>query len=148
MQERLFHLRPLFRTRQSLAGGFMDVAPWVDVVLLFILVFIIQSATLKKPGLQVQLPETRIAGTASYDARVLTVVREGVYFFDDERVSWVALADRLRAAVASPETELIIEADGATTHRALTDLYNLAVDAGWKKIVLATRVEAGGGMRP
>ncbi len=142
IRERLFHLRPVFRQRQPLAGGLLDTTPWVDVILLIVLVFIVQTATLKKPGLQVDLPVAPPSAGARYDAHVLTVPREGVFYFGDERVTWVVLADRLRgAAAAVPNPELIIEADSAVSHGAMTMLYTLAVDAGWTKVVVATRLE-------
>ncbi|HMO52347.1 MAG TPA: biopolymer transporter ExbD [Kiritimatiellia bacterium] len=142
VRERMFHLRPVFRSRRRLAGGWIETTPWIDAVLLVLVVFMTQTATLKKPGLQVDLPVARATTGARYDAHVLTVPQEGVYFFGDERVSWVILGDRLRdAAVESGGSELIIEADGAVSHRALIALYNLAVDAGWGNVVLASRVE-------
>jgi biopolymer transport protein ExbD len=143
VRDQLFYFRRRFRQHQRMAGGLLDSAPWVDVVLLIILFMITQTATLKKPGLQVDLPVARVASGARYDAYVLTVPQDGTYFFADEKVPWPALTERLRqVAMKHPEAELIIESDGAVTHRALTGIYNLAVDAGWTKIVLATRIDA------
>jgi len=142
IKNRLFHLRSHFRPTQRSAGGLLETAPWVDVVLLFLLFVITQSATLKKPGLQVNLPVANSTAGARYDAQVLTIPREGVFFFDDERVSWAELTERLRkAAEQSPGLELIIEADESLSHKTLTRIYNIAVDAGWKQVVLATRME-------
>ncbi len=142
VREQLFYLRRRFRPQQRLAGGLLDSAPWIDMVLIVILFMITQTATLKKPGLQVNLPVARAATGAHYDAHVLTIPQEGTFFFADERVPWPVLGERLRrAASAHPDGELIIEADGSIRHHALTSIYNLAVDAGWKKVVLATRID-------
>lgn len=144
----LFYLRRRFRTQRRSAGGLLDSAPWIDVVLIVILFFMTQTATLKKPGVQVELPAARAATGARYDALVLSVPQEGTFFFADERVHWPALSGRLRrAALENPDSELIIEADGSVSHRALTGIYNLAIDAGWRKIVLATRIDAATGIR-
>lgn len=149
LRDRLFHLRRQFRPLQRSAGGLLETAPWIDVVLLLLLFVITQSATLKKPGLQVNLPEARAATGARYDARVLTIPQDGVYFFADERVSWAALGDRLReAAEASPGGELVIEADESLSHGSLTGIYNLAVDTGWKRVVLATRLKTSSRLTP
>lgn len=142
LRDRLFHLQSRFRPTQRSAGGFLETAPWIDVVLLVLLFVMTQSATLKKPGLQVNLPVARATTGARYDAQVLTIPQEGVFFFDDERVSWAELSDRLRvAADRSRGAELIIEADESLSHKTLTGIYNIAVDAGWKQVVLATRME-------
>jgi biopolymer transport protein ExbD len=140
MRERLFHLKPVFRPRYRVASGLLDVAPWIDTVLLSLVFFIAASATLKKPGLSLNLPTARAASGARYDAHVLSVPADGVYYFADQRVGWLLLGDHLReAATANPDAELVIEADGALSHERVTGLYDLAVDAGWKSIVMATR---------
>jgi len=149
MRDRLFHLRRQFRPRTGLARGLLDASPWIDVILLALLFVITQSATIKKPGLQVQLPVAIATSGARYDSHVLTVPQEGVYFFGDQRVNWTILSDRLREAATNyPDGELIIEADESLTHRTLTGIYNLAVDAGWQKIVLATRIDSRPESRP
>lgn len=141
-QNRLFHLRREFRPQQRGAGGLLEVTPWIDVVLLLILFIIMQSATLKKPGLQVNLPSARATSGARYDAFVLTVPQEGIYYFSDERLPWVVLSERLgQAAIENPNKELIIEADETLSYRSLTTIYNLAVEAGWKHVFLATRLD-------
>jgi biopolymer transport protein ExbD len=153
MRSQLFHLRPEFPERPKRSAGLLEVAPWVDVVMLLILLLLSFSIAIRKPGLVVNLPAVPAASGARYDAYVLTVPREGVYYFDDARVSPAILAGRLRAVANSkPDHELIIEADGALSHRALSEIYNLAAAAGWSRIVLATRIdaapEAAGKARP
>ncbi len=148
VREQLFYLKRRFRPNQRLAGGLLDSSPWIDVVLLVILFMITQTATLKKPGLRVDLPIVRAASGARYDAQVLTVPREGTYFFADENIPWPALPERLRqAALNHPGGELIIEADGSVSHAAMSSIYNLAVEAGWSHVVVATRIEASMGRR-
>lgn len=144
MRSQLFHLRPEFPERPKTQAGLLEVAPWVDVILLLMLVVLAVSVSIQKPGLVVNLPSVPVASGARYDAYVLTVPREGVFYFDDERVSPAILSDRLRAVAATDSgRELIIEADGTISHRALGEIYNLAADAGWPRIVLATRIDAG-----
>jgi biopolymer transport protein ExbD len=141
LRERLFHLRRPFPPRQRGVAGLLDVAPWIDVTLLALLFFIVMSATVKKPGLLVQLPEAIPTTGARYDAQVLTVPQPGIFFFADQRVSEPLLAERLAAVAREhPGQELVIEADGSVSHAALTGLYNIAVEAGWSRIVLATRL--------
>lgn len=143
MRSHLFHLRPVFPAPPKRNAGLLEVAPWLDVIILFLLMVLALGITIKKPGLVVDLPSVPAASGARYDAYVLTVPREGVYYFDDQRISPAILSDRLREiALAAPGRELVIEADGAISHRALSELYNLAAAAGWPRIVLATRIDA------
>lgn len=143
MRERLFHLQPVFPLRNRARGGLLEIAPWIDVVLLFVLVMITLSGTIRKPGLVVDLPVARSGAGARYDAFVLTAPGEEVFFFNDQKVKPAVLPDRLReTARRHPGAELIIEADRRLTHGAITELYDLAVAAGWSRVVMATRLES------
>ncbi|HMP88799.1 MAG TPA: biopolymer transporter ExbD [Kiritimatiellia bacterium] len=143
INERLFYLRRIFRPRAGVNRGLFDSIAWIDVVLLVILFIITQSATVKKPGLQVNLPVVQGVTGARYDAHVLTIPQDGVYFFRDQRVNWTILSDLLReSAKIATDGELVIEADESLTHGTLAGIYNLAMEAGWKRIVLATRIES------
>ena len=90
MRERLFHLKPVFRPRYRVASGLLDVAPWIDTVLLALVFFIAASATLKKPGLSLNLPTARATSGARYEAHVLSVPADGVYYFAmcNQRMDW------------------------------------------------------------
>jgi biopolymer transport protein ExbD len=148
-RERLFHLRPIFRPRQRVLGGMFVGVPWVDVILLVVFFMMTQTATLKKPGLKMDLPVVPTATGARYDAFVLTIARDGVFYLADERVHRSVLADRLAAlAREHADAELIIEADGSVPHQALADVYSQAAEAGWTKIILATRLPPPAGSTP
>lgn len=149
VRHRLFHLRRELRPRHRAAGGLLELSPWIDVVLLVLFFILTQTATLKKPGLQVNLPAARAASGARYDAHVLTIPQEGVYFFADERVPGALLAERLRQTAArNPGAELVIEADETIPYRSITAIYNQAVEAGWPQVVLATRINRMSGSTP
>lgn len=149
MKEQLFHLRPTFRMRYRPVGGLLEVAPWINAVLLLMMFFMAMSGTMKKPGLMIELPVAASNAGARYDASMLSITRDGRYFFDDERMGREQLAYRLRdAARARPGGELIIEADSALSHQEAMDMFNIASEAGWKKILVATRPSSSAASSP
>ncbi len=139
--ERISSLRRKYRPRERLFKGPIDVVPLVNVVLLFIFFFILQSPFVKQPGIVVNLPTASFTSGVPYGALVLTISQGGMMFFNDERTTMEELGAALAQAVFDqPDASLVIEADGRVPHSTLVEVYNMATAAGIKSVVLATRV--------
>lgn len=138
----MFVFRRHFEATSRAPRGFLPAAPWVNVLLLFVLVLIYQSANVLRPGVRLELPASPFVDGIRPDALVLTVPQEGMFFFQDERLSLDGLSLALdRAARANSATALVVEADGRISHTTLMHIYNMARAAGIREIVLASRLE-------
>jgi biopolymer transport protein ExbD len=144
VRERLFHLRPHFRRQRTASAGLLlQVAPWVNVVLLVLLFFIVNSGFVLQPGVAIDLPSTPMTGGARYSAQVVTISREGMMFFNDSPTTLAGLKAALaRGRAAGDDETLVVEADASVSHRTLMAVYNAALEAGISKVVLATRLPA------
>ena len=141
----LFVFRRHFQAGRRAPRGLLTVAPWVDLALVFLLVLIQQSATVLRPGVRLELPAAPFVDGVRPDALVLTVPREGMYFFQDERLTLDGLSLALeRAARGREGSALLVEADRRIPHGALVELYTMARAAGFHDVVLATRL----GLKP
>jgi biopolymer transport protein ExbD len=119
----------------------MDVASWVNVTLLVLMFFIMNSGFILQPGVAVDLPAAPMTGGADYRSEVVTLTQEGLLFFNDERMTRDGLAAELdRRTHRNPDIVLVIEADARVRHGDLVSLYNLATAAGVRRVVLATRI--------
>ncbi len=138
----LFAFRRRFQPAQRAPRGLLGVAPWVDFVLLVFLVVIQQSSQVLRPGLRMELPPAPFEDGIGPAALVVTVPQEGMYFFQDERLTLDGLSLALdRAARNEAAPALILEADRRISHGTLVSLYNLARKAGFGEVVLTTRLE-------
>ena len=143
LQERLFHFRRRFHPSQRRTRGLLVSAPWVDVVLLMLLFFITQSPFVVQPGVVVELPVSASEGYARFGDLVVAIPQEGMFFFNDERMSADGLANALGVAARdNPDRALIVEADQRIAHQTLVEVYNMAVSAGLRQVLLATRSPA------
>lgn len=143
LRERLFHFRRRFHPSQRRTRGLLVSAPWVDVILLLLLFFITQSAFVVQPGVVVELPASTSEGYARFGDLVVAIPQEGMFFFNDERMTADGLANALGAAARdNPDRALIVEADQRIAHQTLVDVYNMAVSAGLRQVLLATRTSA------
>ncbi|HMP72317.1 MAG TPA: biopolymer transporter ExbD [Kiritimatiellia bacterium] len=137
---RMTNLRPRWRLRARISGGLLGAAPWIDVALIGLIFFMVHSANIVRPGIEVSLPVADARGGATYRAKVLTVVHDGQLFFDDERVAPGQLRDVLAAAVErDPLLEVVLEADRSLSHQQVMGIYEAAMEAGVRKVVIATR---------
>jgi len=147
--ERLSYLRRRYRPHVRLARGPLETIPLVNVVLLLIFFFIINSSFVLQPGVVVNLPASSFASGAPYAAMVVTISQEGMVFFNDERRSLDELGPALaQAAYDHPDTALVIEADERVPNGTIVRIYNMAMSAGVRKVVIATRVSADGRSKP
>ena len=139
--DRLFYLRRKFPSKVRPVRGLLEVAPWVDVVLLIVLFFIVNSAFVLRPGISMELPVSPMMDGARYDAMVVTVAQDNMVFFNDEKASLDGLAPMLEeAAQMRPEASLVIEADARVQNKTLVSIYNMAAAAGFRQVKLATRL--------
>lgn len=112
-----------------------------DLALLLFFAFLAESALVARPGIRVALPAAPFEQGAPYQSAVVTLTQEGMVFFGDQRTT----LDGLRLQFAQtrhehPDLPLIVEADEGVPHGRLVEVYNMAVAAGIREVLLATRV--------
>ncbi len=130
-----------YRPRNRLASSPLDAAPLANVILLVFLFFIVNSSFVLQPGIVVNLPDTSFTSGVPFGSMVVTISQEGMVFFNDERTTLEGLAQAFsQAAHSKPDSALIIEADGRVRHERLVRIYNMAMQAGIRRVALATRV--------
>ena len=139
--ERLVTLPRRFHTRLRPACDPMSVVPLLNVVLLLWLFSMINSSFVLQPGIRMELPSAPFTAGARYGTWVVTLTQEGLVFFNDERVPLEGLKAAFVKTVSGKEpVSLLIEADGRVRHQTLVDIYTMATEAGFREVVLATRL--------
>ena len=133
-------VRRRFAGRYRRAVGPVEVTALLNVVLLVGMFHFASSRFVLQPGVRVRLPVSPFVDGTPYGTRVLTIARGGMAFFNDERVTLDGLGEALARTSARDANEpLLIEADEGTSYGTLMKIYGLAMDAGIRDVVLATR---------
>jgi biopolymer transport protein ExbD len=136
----------LFQARSRRLVGPVDAIPFINVILLAFFYYISQAPFVLQPGVRLDLPAAAFTDGVPYDALVVTVSQEGMVFFNDQRTSLEELRAGLRQTARNRrDPALIVEADGGVKHRTLVEIYNMAIEAGIRRVSLATRIAAPGG---
>jgi biopolymer transport protein ExbD len=143
-----------YRPGTRLSHGLVGAAPWVSFSLLVAGYLYFLAPNVLQPGLVVQLPESSFSDGRHYGHNIAVLSlpmagrtdRDELFFFDDQRYLGrePAEMDALRAALATawsqkPNLPLVIEADRMVSHDTIVKLFDMASEAGFREVNLATR---------
>jgi biopolymer transport protein ExbD len=133
-------LRRRFMSRSRRFPPAVEPAAMVDVVLLILMFFMISSSYVTRPGVQISLPVSDQSQGFQMNAMVVTLTRNGLVFFNDQRLEMAELSKALqRAHIENPDLPLVIEADESVTVEVQMKVVGDATRVGIEEIALATR---------
>jgi biopolymer transport protein ExbD/biopolymer transport protein TolR len=118
----------------------IDLTPMVDVVFLLLIFFMISTTFVETPGISVKLPEAS-SQTIDREPKEIRIYlsREGDIFHRDRKIS----LDGFKALLAehqsdAAQTTVLLLADQESRHGKVVTLMDLARDAGFVKLAIAT----------
>jgi len=109
----------------------INVVPFVDIVLVLLIIFMLTANLIAKASIPVDLPRAA-SGNESVDATVsIVVTASGDLFLDGRAIT----SDALRAAVATrfqadPHLRAVIAADKAVRYERVVDVIDLLKQVG------------------
>ena len=119
----------------------INVTPFVDVMLVLLIVFMV-TAPLLTVGVPVDLPKTR-APALGQDREPLsiTVRKDGTVFLQKERIPEAALVDKLTAIAANGyDQRIFVRGDDQVNYGKVMEVMGLLASAGFTHIGLVTDV--------
>ena len=126
--------------RKQDEGPRIDLTPMVDVVFLLLIFFMISTTFVESPGISIKLPESS-AQTVEREPKEIKVYlsREGDVFYRDKKIT----IDEFRSVLAEHQsakelTTVLLLADQESRHGKVVTLMDLARDAGFTKLAIAT----------
>lgn len=137
-------------------AGF-DFVPFLDAVLIVLFVALNTSLFVIAPGTRIRLPESpAMESSPRSPTAVLTVDQNELYFFGGRKLSSLSLQAHLNSFVkevvhdgSGPvEATLLIKADASLPSRSLFALMDMARQAGFTEIHLASEAPRTGQAGP
>ena len=118
----------------------IDLTPMVDVVFLLLIFFMISTTFVESPGISIKLPEAS-SQTVEREPKEIKVYlsKEGDIYHLDQKIS----LDDFRGLLAEHQSEaelttVLLLADQESRHGKVVTLMDLARDAGFVKLAIAT----------
>ena len=122
----------------------INVTPFVDVMLVLLVIFMI-TAPLLATGVQVDLPKAPAAQLADQnDALSVTVDRRGRIFLQDNEVALAALGAKLKAVTNNnQDIRIFVRGDDAIPYGQVMTVLGAVYEAGFRKVALLTDASGG-----
>jgi len=118
----------------------VDLTPMVDVVFLLLIFFMISTTFVESPGISIKLPEAS-SQTIERQPKEIKVYlsKEGDIYHLDQKIS----LDDFKGLLAEHQSEaelttVLLLADQESRHGKVVTLMDLARDAGFVKLAIAT----------
>jgi biopolymer transport protein TolR len=119
----------------------LNLIPLIDIALTLLIILMITSAFIKKPGVALKLPssQTREGAPESSKDLVVVVTREGRFFVSGAPQSDAALqAQMARLAARNREARVLLKGDRSVPYGRVMRAMDLARQAGLTRVVLPT----------
>ena len=121
--------------------GEINVTPFVDVMLVLLIVFMV-TAPLLTVGVEVDLPKTK-AGAINADAAplVVSIKSDGSLYLQETVVEPEALIPRLKAiSNANPDVRIFVRGDRAVSYGEVLSVMGRIQSAGFEKVALVAKL--------
>ena len=121
--------------------GEINVTPFVDVMLVLLIVFMV-TAPLLTVGVEVDLPKTK-AGAINADAAplVVSIKADGSLYLQEAAVDAAVLIPRLKAiSNATPDVRIFVRGDRAVTYGDVLGVMGRIQAAGFEKVALVAQL--------
>lgn len=148
--------RTVYRFGGVWAHALLSMVPWLDCVIIVVLLLLVKRQTVISPGVVFDLPRAtfREGMYAGLTALMITVARdtpggeETLIFFDDDRYStqdaeqMSVLTERVKSRVAlGARNELLLLADKRVPHGDVVRFVNAVREAGVQRVNVAEKPE-------
>ncbi|MBL4915854.1 protein TolR [Szabonella alba] len=134
------------RKRKSAPMSEINVTPFVDVMLVLLIIFMV-AAPLLTVGVPIELPRTAASAmpTEQEEPLAITMAADGRLLIQTQEVAENELIPRLQAVAAERSTDKIfLRADGAIPYARVAQVMGALNAAGFRNIGLVTDTDGPG----
>jgi biopolymer transport protein ExbD len=128
-------------TRNSQDSGLpisdINITPFVDVVLVLLVIFMVTAPALLKESIGIQLPKTQTSDGKKSATLAIAINSQGIMLLNGSPVSDEDLKTEVKRLVQSDgNAQAIISADQESKHRDLAHAIDLIKQAGLQKFAI------------
>lgn len=115
----------------------INIVPFVDIVLVLLIIFMLTSSMIARASIPVELPTAASAGTEIPSTLNIVMDAEGGLFLDGQRITREKLTDHVaRAAWEKRDVQVVISADRSVDYGRVVNLIDLVKRNGVKTFAL------------
>jgi biopolymer transport protein ExbD len=115
----------------------INMTPMVDIMLVLLIILMVAATYIVSQSLKVELPRTASSDETVTKTFVVTITKDGKYYFNQKPTTKAALTNELKTAVLqNPELNLVITADQGALHGQVVGVIDLAKVEGINKFAI------------
>jgi biopolymer transport protein TolR len=115
----------------------INVTPFVDVVLVLLVIFMVTAPMLVREQMNVNLPKANTGEKSASKSVAIVVDKNGEIRIQDRVVTLDALADEIKRLIAeSPEAQAVISADQEAKHGDVVKVMDVLKSAGLNRFAI------------
>ena len=125
--------------KQSKIMSEINVTPFVDVMLVLLIIFMI-TAPLMKTGIEIELPEVNTPNIPESDEPlIVSINKDNEIFLSEKKISNKKLKSKLLAIKnANPKVKVFIKADKIVSYQTLMEVMKQIIDSNINNVSLIT----------
>jgi biopolymer transport protein TolR len=132
-------------TRLGPALAEINITPFVDVVLVLLVIFLI-TAPMMLGGIEVRVPKTETRTSRPEERLVLTVTRDRGVYLENQAISLDRLSKVLNGMVQrNPKASVFLKADEAVAYGVVMKVMDVIKKAGIDRVGMVTEPVGPGG---
>lgn len=113
------------------------MSPLIDCVFLLLIFFIVTTVFVEETGVEVQKPQAASAQDLDKQSVMIAITREGQVVFGGREIPLNGLRGLVKRQLTTPDTPVIILADGEVPTRLLLEVMDECSLAGAKQVSVA-----------
>jgi biopolymer transport protein ExbD len=115
----------------------INIIPFVDIVLVLLIIFMVTSTVIVRAAIKVELPRAASAGTEVAATLNVVVTRTGELLVDGRAVGPARASELIRgAAKENPELQAVISADKGLPYGEVVEVIDLVKTSGVRSFAL------------
>lgn len=115
----------------------INITPFVDIVLVLLIILMVTSAQIVRSSLKVDLPQAASGGDAVESTLNIVVTKEGEFYLDGSPASEEDIARRIeRERESNPKLQAVIAADKGVAYGRVVNVIDLVKKNGVKSFAL------------
>lgn len=104
----------------------INITPFVDVMLVLLVIFMVAATYIVKPSIEVELPKAASGGETLDKTLSIALSLDGTLFLNGEKITRAELASECaKLAKSNPKVQAMISADKRTSHGEVVKLIDL-----------------------
>ena len=122
----------------------INVTPFVDVVLVLLVIFLI-TAPMMLGGIDVRVPRTETRNIKPEERLVLTITKDRGVFLENQAISLDRLSNVLKGMVRrNPKSSVFLKADEAVAYGTVMKVMDVIKKAGVDRVGMVTEPTSAG----